>query len=150
MEQNTLMEKFGPCGLLCEKCFAYEKGSIKYHAGQLKDSLGDFDIYARRFVTLLEEPVFSKYKEFKELLDLFSHGSCKGCRKQDCHLFKTCGVKQCYKDKKVDYCYQCNDFPCNNTGFDENLNHRWLLINERIREIGLESYYNEIKDKPRY
>lgn len=150
MEHNILMEKFGPCGLLCEKCFAYEKGSIKYHAELLKANLGDFDIYAQRFVTLLENPVFIKYQNFKEMLNLFSEGSCMGCRKQDCHLFKACGVKQCSKDKKVDYCYQCNDFPCNNTGFDENLKRRWLTINEKMREVGLESYYNEIKDKPRY
>jgi len=121
MEQNVLMEKFGPCGLLCEKCFAYEKGSIKYHAEQLKANLGDFDVYAQRFVTLLEKPVFDKYQEFKEMLIVFSEGGCLGCRKQDCHLFKGCGVKQCYKEKKADYCHHCNDFPCNNTGFDENL-----------------------------
>ena len=150
MDKNSLKDKFGPCGLLCEKCFAFDGGLIKYHADQLKRNLGDFDVYAQRFVTLLEIPVFDKYLEFKEMLSFFSEGSCMGCRKQDCHLFKGCGVKQCYKDKKVDFCYQCIDFPCNNTGFDENLKRRWLSINEKIREIGLESYYNEIKDKPRY
>lgn len=149
MEDN-LFDKFGPCGLLCEKCFAFEKGKIKHHAEQLKECLGGFDNYAKRFVTLLEEPVFDKYNEFKALLNLFSQGSCQGCRKQECHLFKTCGVKQCYKDKNIDYCYQCIDFPCNNSGFDENLKQRWLKINHKIREIGLEKYYSEVKDKPRY
>ncbi len=149
MEDN-LIEKFGPCGLLCEKCFAYDKGSIRHHAEQLKDSLGEFSNYAKRFVTLLDAPVFNKYSDFNELLNLFSQGSCLGCRKQECHLFKDCKVKQCYKDKKIDYCYQCSDFPCNNSGFDENLKQRWLKINHKIREIGLENYYHGIKDKPRY
>ncbi|MFC2097353.1 DUF3795 domain-containing protein [Bacteroidota bacterium] len=145
-----LTHKFGPCGLLCEKCFAYNKGSIRFHAEQLKNNLGEFDNYAKRFVTLLEEPVFNKYPDFKDLLNILSEGSCEGCRKQECHLFKDCNVKQCYKNKKVDYCYQCDDYPCKNTGFDENLKQRWLKINNKIREIGLENYYNEIKDKPRY
>jgi len=144
--QNDLINKFGPCGLLCEKCFAYNNGQIKLHAEQLKTNLGNFDNYAKRFVTLLNEPVFNKYADFKELLNLLSSNNCEGCRKQECHLFIDC----CYKDKKVDYCYQCEDFPCENTGFDDNLKQRWLKINQKIKEIGLENYYNEIKDKPRY
>jgi hypothetical protein len=148
--QNDLSNKFGPCGLLCEKCFAFQNGTIRHHAQQLKDCLGNFDNYAKRFTTLLNEPIFEKYPDFKELLNYFSSGHCQGCRKQECHLFKDCNVKQCYKVQKVEYCYQCSQFPCDNTGFDENLKLRWLKINDRIREVGLESYYNEIKDKPRY
>jgi hypothetical protein len=147
---QDLNNKIGPCGLLCEKCFSFQNGQIMYHATQLKEHLGNFDNYAKRFTTLLNEPVFEKYQAFKELLDLFSSGTCEGCRKQECHLFKDCKVKQCYKVQKVDYCYQCNHFPCDNTGFDENLKLRWVKINTRIREIGLDNYYNEIKDKPRY
>jgi hypothetical protein len=148
--QNDLTDKFGPCGLLCEKCFAFNNGRIKHHAEQLKYNLGNFDNYAKRFVTLLDEPVFDKYPDFKELLHLLSSGNCQGCRKQACHLFKDCKVKDCYKVKGVDYCYQCNDFPCNNTGFDDNLKQRWATINQKIRELGLENYYNEIKELPRY
>jgi hypothetical protein len=148
--QTDIIDKFGPCGLLCEKCFAYNNGQIKLHAEQLKNNLGDFDNYAKRFVTLLDEPVFDKYAGFKEFLNLLSSSNCQGCRKQECHLFKACKVRHCYKDKEVDYCYQCEDFPCNNTGFDDNLTQRWLSINHKIRKIGLESYYNEIKDQPRY
>jgi hypothetical protein len=147
---KTFLDKFGPCGILCEKCFAFENGPIRQNAEQLKYHLGEFDVYARRFVSLLDEPVFSKYPDFKEVLNLFSANNCKGCRKQQCHLFTECKVRQCYKDKEVDYCFQCSDFPCDNTGFDENLKQRWLILNRRIREIGLESYYDEIKDKPRY
>lgn len=147
---SALKDKFGPCGLLCEKCIAFNNGPIRYSAEQLKYHLGAFDIYAKRFVTLLDEPVFDKYPDFKELLHYLSSVNCKGCRKQECHLFKTCKVRQCYRDKKIDYCFQCADFPCDNTGFDENLKHRWLELNQKIREIGLENYYNGIKDKPRY
>lgn len=148
--QNDLINKFGPCGLLCEKCFAYNNGQIKLLAEQLKNNLGNFDLYAKRFVTLLDAPIFNKYPDFKEFLNHLSSNNCKGCRKQECHLFKDCEVRQCYKEKSVEYCFQCEGFPCDNTGFDENLKQRWLKINNKIREIGLENYYNEIKDKPRY
>jgi hypothetical protein len=76
--------------------------------------------------------------------------NCQGCRRQECHLFKDCKVKDCYKDNGINYCYQCTKFPCDKTGFDDNLKQRWLKINYRIREIGLEAYYAEVKDKPRY
>jgi hypothetical protein len=147
---SNLTDKFGPCGLLCEKCFAYTNGPIKHSAQQLTEYLGAFDNYAKRFVTLIDEPGFAKYLEFKEVLTILSAGKCEGCRKQSCHLFSNCKVKQCYKDKNVEFCYQCDDFPCSNTGFDDNLEMRWTSINLKIKEIGLETYYNEIKDKPRY
>ncbi len=104
----------------------------------------------KRFVTLLNEPKFEKYQDFKEMLHLLASNNCKGCRQEQCHLFKNCKVRDCYKTKGIDYCFLCNCFPCNNTGFDDNLQNRWLTINRRIKEIGLENYYNEIKDKPRY
>ena len=42
------------------------------------------------------------------------------------------------------------DFPCNNTGFDKNLYNRSVKINLHMKEIGVEAYYGEIKDKSRY
>jgi hypothetical protein len=147
---DNLKDKFGPCGILCEKCFAFDKGQIRFHAEMLKTNLGEFDNYAKRFVTLLDNPAFTEYPAFKELLKIFSSGNCKGCRKQNCHLFKGCKVKECHKDKNVDYCFECKEFPCYETGFDDNLKQRWIKINYRILEVGLDNYYAEVKDKPRY
>jgi hypothetical protein len=149
MEQE-LRQKFGPCGLLCEKCFAYYNGPIQKHATELKKNLGNFTPFANRFVSLLNEPAFTKYKDFDELLTLFGKGNCKGCRTQECKLFSACKVIDCHKTQGVDYCFQCKSYPCQNTGFDDNLTHRWININNRILEIGLNRYYNEIKLKARY
>ena len=148
--KTELLNKFGPCGLSCEKCFAFHNSQIKIHAEQLKINLGEFDAYANRFVSLLEEPAFTKYPDFKEVLNVFAAGNCLGCRKQVCHLFQECKVRNCYKEKGVDYCYECEEFPCEKTGFDENLIQRWRNINQKIRKIGLENYYLEIMDRPRY
>lgn len=142
--------ELGPCGLNCEGCFAYSDGGIKHHSKKLQELLGNFDIYAERFVTLLDEPVFKKYPEFKKMLDYFTKVSCKGCREESCQLFKECGVKECYKAKGVDFCFQCDEFPCERTNFDDHLKQRWIKINKRMKEDGIENYYNEIKDIPRY
>jgi hypothetical protein len=150
MEYSQIKERLAPCGLHCGKCFAFKDGDIADSSQKLKKSLGNFDIYAERFVELLDKPVFKKYGEFKEMLEYFSNAECAGCRNEKCKLFKNCNVRLCSEAKGVDFCFQCADFPCDNTGFDVHLNKRWVIINRRMAEIGVENYYNEIKDKPRY
>lgn len=150
MEYDYIKSRLSPCGLHCAKCFAFKDGDIVQLSRQLKESLGDFDVYAERFISLLDEPAFSHYPEFKLLLNYFANPRCKGCRKEKCILFKNCNVRECSERKQVDFCFQCEEFPCNDTGFDIHLYKRFQNINERMREVGIKAYFNEIKDKTRY
>jgi len=150
MDYDYIKSRLSPCGLHCGKCFAFKDGDIVRLSTELKETLGEFDVYAQRFTILLNEPVFSHYPEFKLLLNHLSTPTCKGCRKEKCILFKDCKVRECSENKNVDFCFECEDFPCDNTGFDEHLYKRFRAINERMKEIGVEAYYLEIKDKPRY
>jgi len=150
MDYEFIKTRLAPCGLHCGKCFAFSDGDINRLSKELKDNLGNFDVYAERFVNLLDEPLFLKYPEFKEMLDYFSAGKCTGCRKEHCVLFKNCNVRGCSENKQVDFCFQCSEFPCNNTGFDEHLQKRWKSINTKMKEGGVEAYYNKVKDKPNY
>lgn len=145
-----IKKRLAPCGLHCGKCFAFAEGDIAEMSGKLRQSLGNFDVYAERFVGLLNEPVFLKYPDFKEVLEHLSRGDCGGCRAEKCKLFKACKVRECSEEKKVDFCFQCADFPCEHTGFDGHLQERYRAINRRMQEIGVEAYYAEIKDKSRY
>ncbi len=150
MNYDLIKSRLAPCGLHCGKCFAFIDGDIKNYSNKLKESLGDFDIYAKRFVDLIDEPVFNTYPDFKKLLNYFASIECAGCRKEKCKIFKDCKVRNCYEKKEVDFCFQCSDFPCDNTGFDQHLHKRSVDINMRMKEIGVEKYYNKIKDKSRY
>lgn len=145
-----MLERIAPCGLHCGRCFAFADGEVRRAAGDLKRSLGNFGSYAARFVTVLQEPRFARYPDFQEFLTLLTETSCRGCRKEACKLFKSCNVRRCSAEHGVEFCYQCERFPCADTGLDENLYRRHVDINRRIREIGLESYYEEVRDKPRY
>jgi hypothetical protein len=147
MDYEEIKKILAPCGLSCLKCMAYTDGEIKYHATELKRLLGSFDIYAERFSNFL--PAFSNYPSFKEVLDIFLKSECKGCRNGDC-IYPNCGVAACYKEKGVDFCFQCDDFPCDLTNFDPHLHKRWLKMNQRMKEIGVEAYYEETKVQPRY
>lgn len=150
MNYEQIKHRLAPCGLHCGKCFTYKGGDIEQYSQQLKDSLGQFDIYAKRFVELTGEQVFLKYPDFKEMLQYFSEAQCGGCRIEKCKFFKGCNVRVCTEKMNVDFCFECPDFPCNKTGFDKHLYERSVAINRRMKEIGIVAYYNEIKDKPRY
>ncbi|HAF29499.1 MAG TPA: hypothetical protein DCG75_10670 [Bacteroidales bacterium] len=147
---SEILNKLGPCGLNCSKCFAFANGDIKELSSELKKSLGNFDIYAERFIELLNKPVFKKFPDFKVMLNHFATVKCKGCRNDECKLFSACKVKQCSKDHNVDFCFQCAEFPCNKHGFDEHLAKRWITIQNKMEDNGVEVYYNEIRDLPRY
>ena len=56
----------------------------------------------------------------------------------------------CHAEKGVDFCFQCDEFPCEKTHFDADLKRRWVQMNNRMKEVGVEAYYEETKDAPRY
>jgi len=150
MRDENLKAAIAPCGLSCEKCFAHVDGDIRRYATQLRDKLGNFGPYADRFGTLLEEPVFASYPAFREMLDYFAGEHCTGCRNEQCRMFQGCGVRPCHQEKGVDYCFECEDFPCDRTGFDPQLYAAWVKINGKIREKGLEAYYAYTQKASRY
>ena len=148
MDYGDIVKIVAPCGLNCKKCFAFENGEIQFHATKLKTLLGSFDLYAERFSTMID-PVFGEYPSFKKLLAHLTAGNCRGCRQGTCE-YKKCGVITCYQKKGVDFCFQCDDFPCEKTNFDPDLQRRWIRMNNRMSEIGVEAYFEETKDVPRY
>ncbi|MFP3911394.1 MAG: DUF3795 domain-containing protein [Desulfobacteraceae bacterium] len=150
MEYAQIKASLAPCGLSCEKCFAYVDGDIRRQSLNLKEKLGNFGPYAKRYETLLRNPVFGKYPDFVEMLDYFASENCSGCRNEQCRLFRDCGVRPCHQEKGVDFCYQCEAFPCNKTHFDENLYQAWVKINDIIKAKGIEAYYEMTLRRPRY
>lgn len=150
MNNTHLKNRLGYCGLHCGKCFAFQDGDIARLSRLLQTALGNFDVYASRFRTLLDEPVFSQYPAFKAFLNYLTQGSCKGCRNEKCKLFTGCRVRPCCEQKGVDFCADCERFPCADTGFDRHLQARYEEITRQIRRDGAPAYYEKIKDKPRY
>lgn len=65
INNEFIKSRVAPCGLHCGKCFAFANGDIHILSSQLKQALGNFAIYAERFVEMLNDPVFSKYPDFK-------------------------------------------------------------------------------------
>jgi hypothetical protein len=148
MEYKEILEHIAPCGLNCNKCVANSKGKIKEHCSELLNLLGNFKNFAERFST--HQEVYKNYPAFEEMLKHFDKAECNGCRIEGKCIFKSCGVAPCAKEKKVDFCFQCNEFPCDKTNFPPPLYERWIKMNNHMKEIGVEAYAEESKQKPRY
>jgi hypothetical protein len=147
MKHEDILRELAPCGLNCRKCIAFRDGDIRKTAEQMQRLLGSFDTYAARFSAFLA--VFKNYAAFKGMLAFFTRADCSGCRTGQCK-YPSCGVKTCHREKHVDFCSQCDEFPCDKTNFDPDLKRRWIEMNERMKQIGVEQYYEESKDLPRY
>jgi hypothetical protein len=88
MNDEKIKASLAPCGPCCKTCFAHVDGDIRRYSLKLKEKLGNFHINAKRFETLLRDPIFEKYADFIEMLDYFASENCKGCRDEQCKLFK--------------------------------------------------------------
>ncbi|GAB6908534.1 conserved hypothetical protein [Desulfosarcina cetonica] len=150
MTNETIKHALAPCGLSCETCFAHVDGGIRRASQALKEKLGNFGPYAAFFENLMREPVFANYPAFQAMLDYLAEGHCTGCRNEQCRMFKECGVRPCHQEKQVDFCYQCTDFPCEQTNFSKPLYRTWVRVNEKIREEGLAAYYAATQILSRY
>lgn len=147
MDYSEILHQLAPCGLNCRKCMANADGPIRASSVVLLEALAGFDRFAERFSDHM--PVFRNYPAFNELLAHFAGADCHGCRSGVCKFFN-CTVMTCHQEKGVDFCFQCGEFPCERTNFDPNLKARWLKMQNRMKDIGVEGFYEETKDLPRY
>lgn len=75
---------------------------------------------------------------------------CNGCRTEVRTAFcKNCHMIKCAKEKGVDFCGECKDYPCAEIkDFQSKMPHRvelWKSL-DRIKEIGWEKWYIEMVD----
>lgn len=73
---------------------------------------------------------------------------CHGCKSDVTAIYcKTCDMRECAEDKKVDFCFQCAEYPCDRlVAFknDEYPHHSVVLKNlETIQEKGVLKWLDE-------
>ncbi|MDD3268764.1 MAG: DUF3795 domain-containing protein [Syntrophomonadaceae bacterium] len=147
MEYGGVLEKLAPCGLDCSRCVGFQEGEIKKLSTRLIELLENY----QRVAAIMQKfnPAFASYKGFEDILQTFAQASCTGCRSINNSCPTPCIVKTCHKEKAVDFCFQCPDFPCDKQA-QIPIGERWLQINQRLQEIGAVEYYQEQNRLPRY
>lgn len=114
-----------PCGIDCFNCEMFE------------------DNVTEEFQSYFAE----KYHIQKELI------TCKGCIEDNICLLlklqgKSCKTADCAREKKVDYCYECNTFPCENlmpvSDEAKKVPHNLKIYNLcRMKSIGIDAWAEE-------
>ena len=148
MNYADVLNYLAPCGLDCGRCADYDQGEIKELSRKLLKNLGNYSRLAR--IKSNKLPIFENYDYFESILTQFSKASCNGCRGNNviCPL-ENCSAKNCHKAKGVDFCFQCDEYPCEKQ-FSGRLRDRWIEIIDRLKVIGVIEYYKEQSYRPRY
>ena len=71
MNNEYVRQRLAPCGLNCIKCFAFKTDDIAHLSQKLKEALGNFNNYAKRFIDILDEKVFLKYPDLRRCYNTF-------------------------------------------------------------------------------
>ncbi|GFK93670.1 hypothetical protein NNJEOMEG_01504 [Fundidesulfovibrio magnetotacticus] len=139
-----------PCGLDCARCAVFRHGEIGELAGRLRELMGGYGRLAR--MRAQEVPVLADYPRFEAVLEELSRPACPGCREEGtrCPL-SNCLARDCVKERGVDFCFQCADYPCaaQFAGM-EKLRAAWLAKNGRMKAVGVERFLEEQEGEPRY
>lgn len=141
------IKDFAPCGVDCSRCASYSRGDIVRLSKELKEKLINFENMAENMKDFM--PIFKYYKEFLYILNHFSKGECPGCRnsnKPECH----CSINTCSKKNKINFCFECKNYPCTPTTFNESIKKTWKENNDKMNTEGIDEFYIEQKSKSRY
>ncbi len=147
MDREQILQRLAPCGLDCSRCAGCKDGEIRALSAQLLDKLGNYGYVAGIIGKF--NPLFESYDSFEGILKHFSAASCGGCRFDAAGCPVPCAAKDCHKKMGVDFCFECASFPCDQKE-SVPIGERWLKMNQRMKEIGIEAYYEEQLQKPRY
>ncbi len=124
MDKETAERMTSPCGLPCFHCLVHLASNNPEIKKMVAESLN-----------VPEEKA-----------------ACDGCRPSNgiCKILKQdeqCKIYQCTKTKKINFCYECEDFPCkrlhpyaDNSQYPHNTKMYQLCM---IKKLGLKKWANE-------
>lgn len=142
-----MLEHLSPCGLDCGRCADFANSQIRSLSQQLLQLLAGYERVAQ--MKSDNNSLFNNYNHFKDILSSFAEGPCGGCRSNNVRCPIVCEAKTCHREKKVDFCFQCEEYPCERQ-FTGAMRERWIQRNNRLKEVGAIEFYREQKKIPRY
>lgn len=122
-------ELLAPCGLYCGVCAVY-----------IVHSSNDNELKERLL------PIFKKWGA-KSIEDI----TCTGCLSDDIvfPFCQTCSIKSCIKEKNLEGCHQCNDFPCDIINNWPSPEGKQIILKEiqSWREMGTEKWVESVENR---
>ena len=132
---------YGVCGVFCEQC-ASGNGRIKELASEL--------LRLTRDINTVDGPKIDAFDfdEFQGGLTWFTEGyGCPTCLQVE---KPWCAVMKCEKAKELGNCLLCDEVSeCPHNEYQRTRYAYLLEHHERVKEVGLERYYAEEREKAR-
>lgn len=147
LDRNEIVKRLSPCGIDCHRCAMFIGGDIAGHARKLAGLLAGFDSAAARIAGNV--PILAGYPSFRAVLEFFCGASCAGCRNGGMEL-PFCAARKCAPETGVEFCFECREYPCKRNNYPPPLSAKWRSCNDRMKEIGVEAFYDEQLGTPRY
>ena len=155
---QNLPDFVAPCSLLCYTCTGFSEGVVARCAQALHRHLDGFGELRGSGMEPAQREEWDRYfADFRGTLGFLGAASCPGCRKgaaQGCCI-PGCPIPSCAKERGVDFCGECPDFPCEKAGGffaaqGSGLRKVWEDGSRCLREIGAADYFEEKKDSSHY
>ena len=158
MDKQQLLHYVAPCSLFCYTCPALKDGAVSECAQKLCNYLEGYYDFNDENIPEKYRSWLPEFESFYKKLEGYTKSRCPGCRDNPspgAGCVEGCVVPSCVKEHEVDYCAECSEFPCQKAkDFFLTLNivieRDWELGNKRIKEIGIEEYFNEKKEVSHY
>ncbi len=148
MDHDQLLAVLSPCGLDCSRCVSSASGVVRQGAEALAAKLAGFAAKAPLFAA--HAPALAHWAEFEAVLAFLQEGACTGCRTPGASRNGACRVKDCVRERAVDFCFQCPDYPCADHGLFPPLAAKWRVAQDFMREHGVEAWWHDQATRPRY
>lgn len=136
-------------------CGRYYCVLCSYHRGTIVDAAKSLLTYVERVGSLRIMANAYRICDFDEFVKgltwLASQSEpCKGCRfGGGWSWWRDCPSRTCCIQKDIDFCYQCDDFPCESLQKGHLLEARKMIIeaNNQIKSVGIKNWLLTLKKK---
>ena len=136
-------------------CGKYYCASCDYYKGTIAKAAKNLLAFAERYGSLRVMANVYNTCNFDEFLKglrwlAAQETACKGCRfGGGWSWWPDCPVRDCCIEKNVDFCYQCNDFPCKKLkeAPDKEFKKTIIEANNQMKTAGIENHMQQLKKK---
>lgn len=157
MEKELLLNYVAPCSLLCYTCPALKNGAISQHAAKLCGYFDGYYDFNDAFIPEQYRSWLTEFDSFYKSLGKYKDRPCPGCRNNpsDTGCIDGCVVPLCVKEKGIDFCAECTEFPCQKAKdffltVNNTIGRDWENGSKRIAEVGIDRYFEERKNISHY
>lgn len=157
MTKEQLLDYIPPCGLVCYTCPGFKDGAIKAHSLALLKLNQGFHEFLDGILSDEYRHVLAEHDQFIEKLKKDSRPDCPGCRKmegRDPGCIKDCFILKCAKEHGVDFCGECNEFPCkrieDSNIYGKEVKKAFYEGSLLIKKHGAENFFEIKKDVSHY